>query len=71
MDKKTQEQITSFTNAYQKMIDNVDKIGSAKGLDDYWGYYNRWLKRDKKTGAYSREEIDKILDSADLYAINS
>ena len=68
MDKKTQEQITSFTNAYKKMIDNVDKISSDKGLDDYWGYYNRWLKRDKKTGAYTREEIDKILDSADLYS---
>ena len=66
MDKIIEEQITSFTDAYQKMIDNVDKIGSTKSLDDYWGYYNRWLKRDPKTGAYSREEIDKILDSADL-----
>ena len=57
MDKIIEERITSFTDAYQKMIDNVDKIGSTKSLDDYWGYYNRWLKRDPKTGAYSREEF--------------
>ena len=66
MDIKTQEQITSFTSAYQKMIDNVDKETTSSGIIDYYGYYNRWLKRDPKTGSYSREEIDRILDSADL-----
>lgn len=66
MDIKTQEQITSFTAAYQKMIDNVDKETTSSGIIDYYGYYNRWLKRDSKTGSYSREEIDRILDSADL-----
>ena len=52
MDIKTQEQITSFTAAYQKMIDNVDKETTSSGIIDYYGYYNRWLKRDPKTGVF-------------------
>ena len=63
MDKKTEEQITSFTKAYEKLIDSAKKKNS--NYIDYFGY-KRWLRRDPKTGAYSREDIDRILDSADL-----
>ena len=65
MDKKTEEQITSFTKAYEKLIDSANKDRSRSYIDDYWGY-SRWIHRDPKTGAYSREDIDNVLDSESL-----
>ena len=65
MDKKTTEQIASFTKAYQQLINSADTKKTSNFIEDYFGY-SRWLHRDPKTGAFSREEIDRIIDSESL-----
>lgn len=65
MDEKTREQITSFTTAYQKLIDNANQPSNT--IKDYFGYSRRWRYKSKD-GKYSREEIDRIIDSGDISA---
>ena len=63
MDKKTQEQITSFTTAYKNLIDNANQPNNT--IKDYFGYSHRWRYKNKD-GKYSREDIDRIIDSGDI-----
>ena len=65
--KQTEDKFATFTLKYQKLIDSAskDRLNNRNYIDDYWGY-SRWIHRDPKTGAYSREDIDNVLDSESL-----
>lgn len=62
MDNKDIEKITSFTTAYQKLIDNAGQPKNT--IRDYFGIARRWRFKNKD-GTYSREEIERIIDSGD------
>ena len=65
MEQKDKEKITSFTTAYQKLIDNANQPSNS--IRDYFGISRRWRYKGKD-GKYSREEIDRIIDSGSIEA---